>query len=259
MHQKQVPHFCAKCLPWSLRTSFHGRSDVPVRGNVPPFPRGPMSSTEASSVSVTHMQLNSRLGQGWGLKFVLCLRSTTTYDGLYADVAQRPQPTPFSSAGGGEDLIRNQLGRAEAQPSSEFNATEVGIQETPGMRFQVADQIWSSLKVKVVKGVKGFALRKHRKTALQLSTTAGRANFCLLCVTCVLKRTRRDQCHRLYSETLRRSVAQAFASRPSVGQKLVHCSVSKFSDVPPLSIYNQGPINLLINGLIVSSVGLFPR
>lgn len=109
---------------------------MPVRGNVPPFPRGPMSSTEASSVSVTHMQLNSRLGQGWGLKFVFCLRSTTTYDGLYADVAQRPQPTPFSSAGGGEDLFRNQLGRAEAQPSSEFNATEVGIQETPGMRFQ---------------------------------------------------------------------------------------------------------------------------
>lgn len=163
------------------------------------------------------------------------------------------RPTPFSSAGGGEDLIRNQLGRAEAQPSSELNATEVGIQEV------MDDQVWSSLKVKVVKGVKGFALRKHRKTALQLSTTAGRANFCLLCVTCVLKRTRQDQCHRLYSETLRRSVAQAFASRPSVGQKLVHCSVSKFSDVPPLSIYNQGPINLLINGLIVSSVGLFPR
>lgn len=169
------------------------------------------------------------------------------------------RPTPFSSAGGGEDLFRNQLGRAEAQPSSELNATEVGIQEAMGMRFQVADQVWSSLKVKVVKGVKGFTLRKHRKTALQLSTTAGRANFCLLCVTCVLKRTRRDQCHRLYSETLRRSVAQAFASRPSVGQKLVHCLVSKFSDVPPLSIYNQGPINLLINGLIVSSVGLFPR
>lgn len=50
------------------------------------------------------------------------------------------RPTPFS-AGGGEDLIRNQLGRAEAQPSSELNATEVGIQEAMGMRFQVADQV----------------------------------------------------------------------------------------------------------------------
>lgn len=46
------------------------------------------------------------------------------------------RPTPFSSAGGGEDLIRNQLGRAEAQPSSELNTTEVGIQEATGMRFQ---------------------------------------------------------------------------------------------------------------------------
>lgn len=53
---------------------------------------------------------------------------------LYAGVAQRPQP-----AGGGEGLIRNQLGRAEAQPSSELNATEVGmecIQEATRMCFQ---------------------------------------------------------------------------------------------------------------------------
>lgn len=60
------------------------------------------------------------------------------------------------------------------------------------------------------------------------------------------------------SETLRRDIAQAFASRPSVGRKLVHCSMSEFSDVSSLRIYSQGPINLLISGLTVSSVGLFP-
>lgn len=66
-----MPHFCAKCLPWSLRTSFHGHSDVPVRGNVLPFPRGPMSSTEASSL-VTHA---AKLQIGAGMGDEVCVLS----------------------------------------------------------------------------------------------------------------------------------------------------------------------------------------
>lgn len=55
------------------------------------------------------------------------------------------------------------------------------------------------------------------------------------------------------SETLGKGIVQA-----SVGHELVHYSGSKFSDAPPLLIDIQGPVNLLINGLIVSSVGLYP-
>ena len=63
---KASASFLCQMFALVFKDLLRGHSDVPVRGNVPPFPRGPMSSTEASSVPVTHMQLNSRWGQGWG-------------------------------------------------------------------------------------------------------------------------------------------------------------------------------------------------
>lgn len=45
---------------------------MPVRGNVLPFPRGPMSSTEASSVSVTHA---AKLQIGAGMGDEVCVLS----------------------------------------------------------------------------------------------------------------------------------------------------------------------------------------
>lgn len=78
-----------------------------------------------------------------------------------------------------------------------------------------------------------------------------------MCDVCIEQNKNNIIDYTVCSETLRRSIAQAFATRPSVGHKLVHYSMSKFSDVPPLPIDSQGPINLLINGLIVSSVGLY--
>lgn len=60
------------------------------------------------------------------------------------------------------------------------------------------------------------------------------------------------------SETLGKGIVQAFVTRASVGHELVRYSGSKFSDAPPLPVDSQGPVNLLINGLIVSSVGLYP-
>lgn len=60
------------------------------------------------------------------------------------------------------------------------------------------------------------------------------------------------------SETLGKGIVQAFVTRASVGHELVCYSGSKFSDAPPLPVDSQGPVNLLINGLRVSSVGLYP-
>lgn len=121
MHQKQVPHFCAKCLPWSLRTSLWTHSDVPVRWNVPLFPRGPMSSTEASSDPVIHMQLKSRLGtevcalakKCHVLWWFICRCGPKTAGQVHCP-----------STGGGESLTRSQPGRAYAQPSSKLSATK---------------------------------------------------------------------------------------------------------------------------------------
>lgn len=143
-----------------------------------------------------------------------------------------PLPSPLLE---GEDLIRNQLGRAKAQPSSELNAKGWHPRSHGNVLSKVADQVWSSLKVEVIKSVKGFALRKQQKTALQLSTTAGRAKFCLF-VWRASERTRWELCPRLCCvlRNTEKGIAQAFASRPSVGHKLVHCSMSEFSDVPLL-------------------------
>lgn len=60
------------------------------------------------------------------------------------------------------------------------------------------------------------------------------------------------------SGSLGKGIVQAFVTRASVEHEFVRYSGSKFSDAPPLPIDNQGPVNLLINGLIVSSVGLYP-
>lgn len=50
MHQTQVPHFCAKCLPWSLRTSF---PDALARPSECPASAGPGAFAAAAGVSVS--------------------------------------------------------------------------------------------------------------------------------------------------------------------------------------------------------------
>lgn len=50
MHQTQVPHFCAKCLPWSLRTSF---PDALARPSECRASAGPGAFAAAAGVSVS--------------------------------------------------------------------------------------------------------------------------------------------------------------------------------------------------------------
>lgn len=96
------------CLGLYGPPSWTHSDSVPDRGNGPSFPRGPMSSTEASSVSVTHMQLKSR----WGGGAEVCALAKKCH-ALWC----RCDPKTIGqvpSDGGGEGFIRNQQGRAEA-------------------------------------------------------------------------------------------------------------------------------------------------
>lgn len=87
-----------------------------------------MSSTEASSVfSVIPMQLKFRW-VGVGAEVCALAKNCHILWFICKCGPKTSSQVACPSAGGGKGLIRNPLGRAEAQPSNELNATtKVGM------------------------------------------------------------------------------------------------------------------------------------